>query len=220
MRQVYARLLSVSLALLALAVSACGGGENGNEQPVQRKSSGGFTTYEVPAAGISIAVPDSWETAMADEVIDEDSLDELNEENPELASVLRTVGQADSPMKFFAYNASTVEDFATNVNIVLEQTPAEMTKDEYVAAGLQQLRRIGVEGDIDQDSVELPAGTATRLGFEQNLPGQAASGGAVSTLQYVLLADERAYVITFSTRTLVSEYQDSFERSARSFQLR
>ena len=56
-------IFALLLGLLTLA-TACGGEEKQqNEQPQKRGTAAGFTTYAVRSAGVSIAVPESWETA-------------------------------------------------------------------------------------------------------------------------------------------------------------
>jgi hypothetical protein len=151
-------IFALILALLTLA-SACGGEEKEqNEQPQTQGTSAGFTTYAVRSAGVSIAVPESWETATADEIFTDEAIDEIAGDRPEVAEVLHSLGQSNSLMKFFAFDRNASGNYATNASIVVEELPSGLTADRYFEASLTQLKRfVELEG-LEQGRVQLHAG--------------------------------------------------------------
>jgi hypothetical protein len=210
-------LLSALLCLTAVAFG-CGGSEN--ERPVERESAAGFTTYDVPSAGISLAVPNAWKTATADEVFDENAIDSVGSDNPEIASIMRAMGKPDSPMKFFAFDPDVSEGFATNANVVVEDVPGGFTLDEYFEAGIEQLKRIARPEDLKQERVELPAGPAMHLTYEQSAFDTTTGPGSNLTVQYVFFADDTAYILSFAVLPeRLDEYEETFLRSAKSFRI-
>jgi hypothetical protein len=211
-----ARLLcAVVLLAAALASAACGKEEN--ERPEARGTSAGFTTYEVSRAGISIDVPSTWTTATADEVFDATGTESVEDEDPEVAEILRMLAQPNSPMKFFAFDPDATAGFATNANVILEDVPGGFTREEYFEASLGQIRRLVDPEGLEEERVQLPAGEALHLTYEQTTPGTARTN---TTIQYVLFEEGTGYVLTYSVLPdRVDEYSATFERSAQSFQI-
>jgi hypothetical protein len=212
----------VVLAALAVAV-AIGTGRivrgPENERPQERETIAGFTTYAVPTAGFSIAVPKSWESFTADEVFgDGEGLDQMARENPEYAPYLEGLADPRSPMKLIAVDPDVRGAFATNVNVIAQDVADDYSFEDFVReseAEIQSLTR-GTR-DFKRDVVQLPAGPAQRLRFE----GQFTQNGearSITTLQYGIVANGWAYVLTYTTLPeFAAEYEADFVRSAMSF---
>ena len=83
MSSVYVR--GLALLLVLLAVAACGGDD---DEPEQIADEGGLATYEVASFDFSIGVPSDWQVLSADEALDDEVLDSIRENDPELAPVL------------------------------------------------------------------------------------------------------------------------------------
>ena len=190
-----------------------------NESPEERGTAAGFTTYAVPSANFSIAVPQSWRTFKADEVFaDGEALDELERENPEFAQYRDALSDPRSPMKLVALDPKVRGGFATNVNVVAQDVPDDFTFEDFAQANEAELRTLsGVTAGLESDEVNLPAGRAQRLTYQARFTfsGQERS---ITTLQYGLVVDGWAYVITYTALPeYADEYRDDFERSASSF---
>jgi hypothetical protein len=200
---VYSRLLAVLLALLALA--ACGGGDDEPEaqEPQMTGEADGLAAYAVESGGFTLSVPKEWKAANVDEILDDNALDELREEDPELARQIEAFAELDPDVQ---------DDFATNVNVYVEEVPAGVTRDQYFDASVENITE--ALGAPEQERVTLPAGEALRLAYEQEIP----SGRRLALLQYLLFERETGFVITYTTLSdRSSGYAETFEASARTF---
>jgi hypothetical protein len=215
MGSVYSRVIVVLLVLLALA--ACGGGDDepDAEQPEKTGESGGLAAYDVPAGGFSLSVPTSWKAATIDEVLDEEGLERVRQEDPELARVIEPLAKPGSPVKFVAIDPDVREEFATNVNVYVEDVPEGVTRQEYLGASVDNLSEaLGAES-LEQETVQLPAGEARRVTFEGEVAGR-----KIAQLAYIVFEEGTGYVITYSTLPqFAEEYADTFESSAQTFRL-
>jgi len=144
-------------------------------------------------------VPQSWRTFKADEVFaDGEALDELERENPEFAQYRDALSDPRSPMKLVALDPNVRGGFA-------QANEAELRTLTGMTAGLES------------DEVNLPAGRAQRLTYQARFTfnGQQRS---IATLQYGLVVNGWAYVITYTALPEhADEYRNDFERSASSF---
>jgi len=215
------RLLAVVAALAVALVFAAGRftGEPENERPQERGTAAGLTTYAVPSAGFTIAVPESWHSFTADEVFgDSEALDRLTRENPGLAQFRDAFADPRSPIKLIAADPHVRGGFATNVNVIAQKAPDGYSFEDFARASEAEIESIaGEAGDLKREIVELPAGRAQRLAYNT----QFTMNGRVRSfalLQYGLVANGRSYILTYTTlRELADEYESDFERSARSF---
>jgi hypothetical protein len=190
-----------------------------NERPEARGTVAGFTTYAVPSGNFSIAVPQSWRTFKADEVFaDGEALDALERENPVFAQYRDALSDPRSPMKLLALEPNVRGGFATNVNVVARDVPGDLSFEDFAQANEAELRTLtGIVSGLESDEVNLPAGRAQRLTYQARFTfnGQERS---IATLQYGLVADGWAYVITYTALPeYVDEYRNDFQRSASSF---
>jgi hypothetical protein len=207
--------LLLLLAALLVVLSACGGGGDGGEEeePQAAGTTAGFTTYEVDAAGFSVAVPSSWRTVRVQDIVDEEFMNELLRENPELEPLAEAMAGPDSIIKLFAADPAVVEGFATNLNVIVE--PAKgFSQQEYFDATVENIERLSPETELAQERASLPAGDALVLRYTEDSPPKTA------ILQYVLFRDEAGYVLTYTTLPkLTADYEETFSRSARSFRV-
>ena len=212
MSSVYARALALLLALLAL--TACGGDDDGPEQVADE---GGLATYEVASYGFSIGVPSDWQVLSADEALNEEVLDAIRETDPELAPVIDQIGSESSPIKLFALAPGADEGFTTNLNVVvIDDVPEGTTREDYFAASTRQLDDLGVT-EVEEERVDLPAGEAMVLRYEHSLGG---APQLLAALQYFLFENGTAYTLTYTTPPSAAErHADEFQRSAESFRI-
>ena len=190
-----------------------------NEQPQNRGTVAGLTTYAVPSADFSLAVPQSWRTFTAEEAFaDSAALDQLTRENPEFAQFRDALSDPRSPMKLIAVDPNVRGGFATNANVIAQDVPDDFSFEDFVRESAAEIRTLeGMTTGLQSKVVDLPAGRAQRLTYEGHFTfdGQERS---IATLQYGLVADGWNYVITFTTLPeLTDGYESDFERSIGSF---
>ena len=209
-------LRALGCVLLALVVAGCGGSDG--DEPRKTGEKGDFAVYEVAGSGFEIGLPRSWKAISGDELFDEASVDEFRKDNPDLAPFVEVLAQPDSPVKLFAADPELRQGFATNVNVVAHDAPADLDLETWMRAELASVRRHAV-GDVQSETVTLPAGKAMKLDYSLDLD-YGDDTRTISTLQYGLLARSRAYVITLSTLPdAESEYTETFAAIAESFRV-
>lgn len=207
--------IALVVALAALLLPACGGGDAA-EEPQKIGESGGLATYQVSGAGFSVAVPPDWQTVSVDDAFTEGQLEAMKEADPELAPYLDALEGSDSFVKLLALDPDIERGFATNLNVIVEPVKIDITREQYFEATMSQLRQL-FGADFEEDRVDLPAGEALHLTYEQF---EDPSGGTVATVQYILFEDGNGYVLTYSTLPdRVASSAAEFESSARSFRL-
>ena len=218
----YARLFAwTALAALLIGLAGACGGEDEEldpDEPRKTATADDFSTYEVASQRFSIAVPSSWEALSVEKVFDEDEAEMFAEENPQFAEVFRAISRPNSPVKFFAADPEVVDEFATNVNVVVIRAPRGATFADLVRVDRAQLRQIA-KGPVDDRIVTLPAGRAHRMAYEAEFVHQG-EARRFALLQYALLARGASYTLSYTTfENLKDKYAAAFEQSARSFRL-
>jgi hypothetical protein len=205
------KLLPALLAVLALV--SCGG----SDDPKANETEAGFTVYEVSSGGFEIAVPNSWRVASSDDVFDDETIQEISQQVPELSRFFESLESPDSLMKLVALDPDVEADFATNVNVIIEPVPDGFTKEQYFGATVANVKRfLPLATDVEREPASLPAGDGMRVRYEQEPDG----GQRVSTLQYVLFVDGTGYILTYTMQPdRDDEYERDFARSAESFRL-
>jgi hypothetical protein len=212
------RRLAALAACLALA-GGCGGSDDA-DQPRQVGQSAGLEVYEVASQGFSIGVPREWQVISVDEALPEADREELARDNPELAPMLEAIVSGDQPIKLFAFDPEVEDRFATNVNILAVDLPADVGLDEFVTANEADIEGFsGRVGPIASEAADLPSGPARRLTYRIRVTTEG-SERAVATLQYLLVGDAKGYVVTFSTLpSLSGRYDPTFDRIVRSLRV-
>ena len=190
-----------------------------NEPPQNRGTVAGFTTYAVPSAHFSIAVPRSWRSFTAEEAFaDSTALDQLTRENPEFAQFRDALSDQRSPMKLIAIDPNVRGGFATNANVIAQDVPDDFSFEDFARESEAELQALeGMTTGLRSETVDLPAGKAQRLTYTGHFTfsGQERS---IATLQYGLVAGGWTYVITFTTLPALADgYENDFERSIGSF---
>lgn len=219
--------LTLGASILVL-LAGCGGNGDGNgdadDAPAPAATttaeSGDLEVYEVESAGFALGVPSSWDAASVDDFRESGALDEAASENPALAPYLEALQQPNSPMKFLAGDPEIREDFATNVNVIVEEIPATISAEDYQSANVSHIRRaLQVEGELAEEQVELEAGPALRLEYRHEVT-QGGQGRELTVVQYILAGEGRGYVITYTTvPEALAEYEAQFASSAATFRL-
>lgn len=202
--------LLVAGALLAL--TGCGGGSSG-EAPATK-------VHEVAEHGFSIAVPSDWKTLTPGEALSANELQEFRDDNPEVAPYLDAVSAPDSPIKFLALDPRVKDAFATNVNVVALPASGGVSFDRWAKAAATEANNLpSRSGPLEQERVNLPAGEALRLAYDQSFSFEGEER-TVATLQYALVGASRSYVLTFTTPSAQeADYLPIFRAAAESFRI-
>jgi hypothetical protein len=180
----------------------------------------GTHTYTIPGEKISFALPSAWKAVDAKHLLSSSQLQKLEQENPELGTILQLANRPDSPVKFFAFDPSIHLHFATNANVVLTALPTKITFDTYATALPAEIRTLKSASNVRAQRVTLPGGQALRLTYSLRL----ISAGKVihtATLQYAfLVGGTQSVVFTYTTLPqLQAQYAATFAASASSIRV-
>jgi hypothetical protein len=212
MGQVRPRVLVSILAVVLFGTLACSRSDESTDTAQKSGSANGYSTYTIESQGLSIAVPDSWNTASSDELLDDESLEELREKSPALGEAVDQLGDPDATIKFVAFDPEVSNDFATNLNVGVIPLPDDVTERDFFSANLAEIKDAIGKSPAGEE-VELPAGHALHVKWV--LPGL---DGAPLADQYLLFAPGRGYVLTYAALSdRVDEYAEVFQRSAETF---
>ena len=104
--------------------------------------------------------------------------------------------------------------FLENVNIIYAKLDAPITEEDYYKFNMQSLQKLLIDYDLEESSdVQLGGRDARKIVFTHTM-------GVVNAkvLQYLMLIDGQAYVLTFTADPLdFDKYLQQFERIANSF---
>ena len=225
------------LTLLLLLVAACGGSDGGSTegdaaQPADTsdttaadtgaadtgETNAELKTFEVESAGFSLGVPTSWKGLDGDDFAKSGALEQFGQENPSLAPYLSALQAGNSPMKLLAADPELEGDFATNVNVLVQDVPEGTSAKDYLDQNRSGISaQLDIQGSIESEELDHEAGDAAVARYRANLN----SGGKQQTfsfVQYFFVNGTDAYVVTYTTVPDAEDrYQDVFETSAASF---
>ena len=162
----------------------------------------GWTAHEVTADGFRLGLPPEWQKVAPGEV--DASLAALRQDNPELAEMIegQVAGSLNELVRFFAFDTRSptlAEEFATNINVVVEPLPSGVDFEQYLEANLSQLRQVPtVTVNLEKDDLALPGGRAALINssFTLNSP---AGGEQIAVRQYLFLRGGRGFILSMTT---------------------
>jgi hypothetical protein len=192
--------------VLAALVSACGG----ESQP---SASGKWARHDVRDSSASVALPEEWKVIKD---FDQESISDFTKENEKFAPYVEPLLRNDV-FKLFAIDPDIQEEFATNLNVIV--APVSMPLRQWVEQENVSTRRLAVPGSLRTKYIQTPEGEAANASWllEVNSGGEKRQ---VRSQQYMFQKDGAGYVLTFSTLpTLATQYEPTFTKSARSFQI-
>ena len=196
----------LSAFLLVAVVSACGG----ESQP---SASGKWARHDVRDSSASIALPEEWKVLRD---FDAATIADFTEENEEFAPYVEPLVR-DDVFKLFAIDPDIQEAFATNLNVIV--APVSMPLRQWVEQQNASTRRVALPGSLRTKYIQTPEGEAAKVSWilEVNSGGEKRQ---VRSQQYLFQKDGAGYVLTFSTLpTMATDYESTFTKSARSFQI-
>jgi hypothetical protein len=176
-----------------------------------------YRVHTISGYGISLSLPSAWKALDSKHVLTPAQLQQLEQENPELAGALSAMTKPNPPVKFFAFDPVTRQDFATNVNVVVVPLASKVTFDRYAKAIASEIGSLSSVSNVSVSRVKLPAGRAVRISYRVRFT----TGGKTrqtATLQYGFLPNAM-YSVVFTYTTLPqlqSRYAPVFASSAKS----
>jgi hypothetical protein len=154
-----------------------------------------------------ISLPDTWQAIDASQLADSETLTKLQQQNPNLAAILRTsIDQMRSGgISFVAIDpqsASTTRPFADNLNVVPPKGQVTPDRwDEFVrqsAIGIQQALKLAQAPSAT--AVSIPnTQRAAQLIYTYELAMPTGEKLVVAVQQYLVLANSKPFVLSMST---------------------
>ena len=208
------------IALLLLGLAACGGDDGGGGGEGSPEAAADFKRHEIKDHGIAIGLPSDWKTVSPGEVLSDQEMEDLSSENPSIAPYLESVSGPNSPIKFFAFDPDVQKGFATNLNIIVAGGAGGADVDDLAKAAVSEIEKLPtVTTDITEDRVDLDAGEAVRLRFEQKFQSEGTTID-VATTQYGLVEGGTSYILSFTTLPeQLKAYEDDFASSMQTFKI-
>jgi hypothetical protein len=190
------------LAVVALATLVClAVVTSATARPVADR---GWTTHKRASAGFALDTPATWldVTSSSSAVLDQAA------KSPELRSLVQ-IAKSSNLIKFL----SAAPAGFPNVNVI-EVVSGPITLDAFVTQNVAGIKRLSfVTSKPSVKRLRLPAGPAALVTYRE-----APQGNDVQTLQYYLVHNGRAYVVTYTTQPTPDAATVSIvTRSARSF---
>jgi hypothetical protein len=181
----------------------------------------GWTTHTNRSDGFRLGLPPGWKPVSSGTV--DSALESMREQNEELARAIeqQVSGSLSDLVRFFAFDTRSPtfdEEFATNVNVVVEPLPAGVDFEAYLTANLRQLRGVPGVTVSDEQAVDLPGGPAALIKsrFTLNTP---AGMREIAVTQYLMLKGNRGFILSETTTPKhEATYASMFEAIARTFQ--
>ncbi len=183
----------------------------------------GWTEYTVPQNGFAISVPTTWQRLPVQEPELQAALQAVRETNPELADALGANGETflHNGVKFWAVDLNSTTQqagFATNLTITQQTLPNTVSFETFVSVNLNQLNSLTTRNsDIVNDRTSIGGLPAERIRYILALNQSEGAPITAAITQYLVINGHSAYVLTYATRTDLSQkYQDIFAQSASS----
>jgi len=183
----------------------------------------GWSEYAMPENGFALSVPTTWQRLPVKQQELDAALQTIRQSNPELAQQLGDNAQnlMANGVKFWAFDLnpeSPASGFTTNVTVTRQSLPNAVSFDTFVAINLNQLNALSTRNsNIVNERVTLAGKPAERVSYLLALNAEEGAPITAAITQYLVLNGRNAYVITYATRSDLSDtYRAIFEQSAAS----
>jgi hypothetical protein len=183
----------------------------------------GWERVVISDQGFSVALPEAWEPLTADALTESGALDEILEANPDATGPIEQARTAimSGQLALFAFDgaAENIDSgFTANVNAInvgpVEGSAADAA--DAVAAEIEQ--QVPVTGEVETDTVTLPAGEAARIRYDWSVVNADGVPTNVSVTQYAIIGRSSGYVLSMSAATeTAADYEEVFRQIAESF---
>jgi hypothetical protein len=159
----------------------------------------------VASEGLSLGMPEGWQKIDMDAGMLDESLKALESSNPEFAKIFDAQARqmAAAGIKFFGFDSSPdalTDGFATNVNILVQPLPIDLSLDQYTEVNVDQIKgQLPGVSDVKVETVQLGALEARELSYGYSLNTAAGGQTPIALSQYIVIQDKNALVMTFTT---------------------
>jgi hypothetical protein len=187
----------------------------------------GWVLYTLPESGFEIALPPSWQPlALSAEAL-ETILDVFSEQNPEMASLLssdavRALIASGVKLYGFDLSAEVLKQGApVSMNVIQTELPIKVPFDSYVSINLAQIEALaGPNAQIEHRRLTISGREAEEITYQYEMMNFVGQNVAGSIVQYLLLDDGTAYVITMiAPLALEDTYVSVFQEIGQTFNL-
>ena len=224
------------LAIIAFAISACGGSAASTAPSRPRRlprrqpprlapaASGAAALtghIQLPDKGFGLTLPDGWSSVPLDPADMQSVIDGLPE-----GSDMRTLleGQVGSSalqaIAFWAFDfdaANAASGVQRNVNIIT-QPASSMDLSVVESAVKAQLGTISGVGSINSEMVTIPAGQALKLDYTLGVPGANGATTDVHTIQYYIQLPTATLIASFTSEPGATDAQTDIDAIVQSIE--
>ncbi len=183
----------------------------------------GWKVYRVPALGLTIALPPTWETQELGTATLENTIRALRQKNPLMADALQEQGQQliAAGVQFFAADlarGASSGQVITNITIIHQTQKQEFGFDFYLKANLQQLNEMeGATKPVASRRFQTEVGEMGQARYRMAMTGSNGQPLASAITQYMFLLGKESYLVTFTTPVASEDkYAPTFEKIAMS----
>lgn len=184
----------------------------------------GWRVHRVPALGLAIALPPTWEPEQLGAATLETTIQTLKQKNPLIADALQEQGQQliAAGVQFFAVDLSPGANngqVITNITIIHQTQKQEFGFDFYFKANLQQLNEMeGATKPVANRRFQTEVGEMGEVRYRMAMTGTNGQPLTSAVTQYMFLLGKESYLVTFTTPITLEEKNASiFEKVAKSF---
>jgi hypothetical protein len=212
----------------AFGVLAAGCGGNGEPpaaatdvetKPAKSTTPAGYTVRSVKDQGFAVALPKSWRSLDAKDVLASGTMKQFERSNPQLKGQVEALAKPDSPLKLLATGPIGKDGFLTNLNVIVTQLPPDLEFDEWTKAELAEIQKVPTVKDVEQEVTQLPPGKTLHLNYHATF-NKPSGPFEVVVNQWMLKKDDFLYILTYTTSpSQEAKLQQTFDDSAHTFEL-
>lgn len=179
----------------------------------------GWTRYDLPEEGFTIAIPEGWVPWSIDPEVYQDVIEEAIDQYPELADSVETSGEslAASGAKFIALDVGDydpVTKILTNLSVMTQYLGMDMKLEFFAEFYKVQMESMDfVSGEVEIEYLTFMGGDCALFTYTT-----AFGDYELAMYQFVFISNQTGYILTMTTSTDMVEALDPvFNEIAGSF---
>jgi hypothetical protein len=187
----------------------------------------GWVLYTLAEAGFEIGLPPTWQTLVLSAEALETLLEIVGERYSEMGSMLSSEmvqSLIASGVKLYGFDLSPealTQGAPVSINVIQTELPLKMPFDSYVSISLAQIKALaGPDAEVEHHRLTLSDHKAEEIMYQYKMMDFAGQDIAAAIVQYLLLDDNTAYVISMIAPWALEEtYVPTFQEIAQTFRL-